>query len=67
MSNLHNKILEKVCSVELLCNSTLGTFFDKLSGGVKPPLFYYIISKSHIINGIVAMDSKVVIAKSSAA
>ena len=58
MSNLHNKILEKGAS---------DTFFDKLSGGRKPPLFYYIISKSHIINGIVAMDSKVVIAKSSAA
>ena len=31
MNNYRNNILEKGCSVELLCNSTLGTFFDGLS------------------------------------
>ena len=31
VNNYRNIILEKVCSVELLSNSTLGTFFDGLS------------------------------------
>ena len=37
VNDYRNIILEKVCSVELLSNSTLGTFFD----GLKPPIRKY--------------------------
>ena len=42
-------------------------FFVCAKKGRQPLRFYQIMPKSHIINGIVAMDSRVVIAKSSAA
>ena len=39
MNDYRNIILEKVCSVELLSNSTLGTFFDRLKRRRNTALF----------------------------